>query len=352
MNEENDNRKIPNTAFSVLLFLFFYMLIRMFFRDVPLRIATWRDVVLSEDETVIEILLPTILYIVWMLLSLWSIVRLLKGKPDCVVCLRWALVFGLFMALGRVGKALGKALTIHVSYVIPSALLLLFIVVFLVYLARSGAVKRIYPVSDRRFSPGGWIWVTYLAIWIALYSVSLVQITKKNRNTQKIPVAELALPENSHCDGRILFESLLEWEVSDEELVGYDGEPYSVSRHRHESDSIILSVWCGVSEKARHSDYMSVLLQAIPFDISWPVEEGVISDTVIDEDQCYIEQYKCETDSVSFTWSFSVRFDSRSNKYCALSLLTKRSSLDSDFENSVRFLKSVVFDLTPYIKEK
>lgn len=352
MNEENDDRKIPNTAFSVLLFLFFYMLIRMFFRDVPIRVATWRDSALAEGEPLLYVLVPIILCIVWMLLSLWSIIRVLKCKPDSISSIRLALVLGLVVAVSRVWKSLGKSLTIHWIFAFPSVLFLLFIVIFLIYLAKSNSVKSLFPVSGRKFSPGGWIWVLYIAIWVALLSFAAVYVFEKSGNTRVVPVQKLALPANSQCDGMILFESPLEWEMSNEEFEDIDREPYEVSMYRYESDSVIMNIWSGVSEKTRHSDYMTMLLQAIPFDVSWPVREVAICDTVIGEDQCYIEQYKCETDSVNFIWTFSVRYDSRSNKYCAYSLLSKRSSPDSDYRSSVGFIKSVVFDLTQYKKEK
>lgn len=352
MEEEKENRKIPNTAFCVLLFLFFYMLIRMFFRDVPLLLATWRDSAIAEDEPLLYVLVPSILYIVWIIVSLWSVIRVLKVKPDSVPVIRWALVIGLLVALSRIWRSLGKVLTIHWMFALPSVLLFLFIVIFLVYLQKSGSVKDLFPPSERRFASGGWIWVLYLAVWVVMLSVAIVQTTEKSRKTRDVPVEKLTLPQNSHCDGKILFESPIEWEMSDDEFVDFDGEPYKVSVYRYESDSIILNVWCGMSEKTRHSDYMAVLLQAIPFDISLTVSEEAICDTIIGEDQCYIEQYNCETDSFSFDWTFSVRFDSQSNKYCAYSLLKKHSSPEAEYVNSIRFLESVVFDLTPYKKER
>ena len=353
MERENENKKIPNTSFSVLLFLLFYLLVRrFFFCDVPVLFATWRDSVVAEDEPMAYVLIPAVLYVVWILASLWSIVRVLKGKPDAVACIRWALVFGLAVALSHIFNSLGKALTVHWSFALPTLLMLLFYVVFLVYLKKSEHVKTLFPVSKRKFAPGGWLWIIYLIVWVALLSCVAVLVFGKDGRTRKIPLSELALPENSLCDGRLLFESHLEWEVSEHELMDCEAEPYDIKMYKNENDSVITSVWSGVSEKTRHSDYMSILLQAIPFEPSWQVSEGIICDTVIGEEQYYVEQYRCENDSVDFLWTFSMRFDSRSNKYCACSRQTKHSTNEEELDYGIRFLESVVFDLTPYKKYK
>ena len=159
MEEENANKKIPNAVLSTLLFLFFYRLIRTVFRDMPALLTNWYDSVIAEDEPVGFNLALAILFVIWIVMSFWSIIRMLKGRRDGVVCIRWALGFGILMSLCDGIQTLGKAVTIHWMYALLPIIQLLVTIVFLIYLAKSKFVKQTYPVYERRFAPSGWIWI-------------------------------------------------------------------------------------------------------------------------------------------------------------------------------------------------
>lgn len=353
MEEESANKKIPNAVLSTLLFLFFYRLIRTAFRDIPALLTNWYDSVIAEDEPLGFNLALAILFVIWIVLSFWSIIHMLKGKPDGVVCIRWALGFGILVSLCSGIQTLGKAVAIHWVYALLPIIQLFVSIVFLIYLAKSKFVKQTYPVYERRFAPGGWIWIAYLVVFVGVLAWIMAVSVDKSGRTRAIPIAELNIPENHICDGRILFKTNVTWDTVGIELEGYD-DIQEVVCYNHGDDSAKTYVWSGVSKKKRHVDYMAVLLQVIPFETSWPVQEGRMADFTFNHDQCYLEQYICETDSLNILWTFAMRFDSSSDKYYAFSRVRRSSSINNiigdEFEYCVHSLKTVFFDLTPYKK--
>ena len=109
MEEEMNNRKVPGFVLSTFLFLFFYLLIRTVYQDLLSMYYDMMDATVAEDEPIIFNLILACLKIVMLCLSFWSIIRLLKGKPDGITCVRWALglnmtvvLFQLFQLLGRI----------------------------------------------------------------------------------------------------------------------------------------------------------------------------------------------------------------------------------------------------------
>ena len=108
----------------------------------------------------------------------------------------------------------------------------------------------------------------------------------------------------------------------------------------------------GVSPKRRHSDYMSILLQSLPEEQKYFSGEVIAFDTIINDDQYYLDQYQYVADSISYLWTFSVRFDAETHKFCALSKYGIQRDERMDKDEVLFFLKSVVFDLTPFLKEQ
>ena len=105
-----NNRKVPGFVLSTFLFLFFYLLIRTVYQDLFSKYYDIMDATVAEDEPIIFSLILACLDIVMLCLSFWSIIRLLKGKPDGITCVRWALglnmtvvLFQLFQLLPQFG---------------------------------------------------------------------------------------------------------------------------------------------------------------------------------------------------------------------------------------------------------
>ena len=128
--------------------------------------------------------------------------------------------------------------------------------------------------------------------------------------------------------------------------------PQEVTLWKLASDSISELVMSGVSPKRRHSDYMSLLLQSLPEEQKYFSGEVIACDTIINDNQYYLDQYQYVADSTSYLWTFSVRFDSESHKFCTLSKYGIQRDERMDKNEVLSFLKSVVFDLTPFIKEQ
>ena len=171
------------------------------------------------------------------------------------------------------------------------------------------------------------------------------------KQSKKINSSSLVIPKDSYCDGFVLFKSNSDWIQSEKELMDVEFMPQEVISWKPTNDSINKYVLSGVSPKRRHSDFMSILLQSLPEEQKYFCGEVSTCDTIINDDQYYLDQYQYLTDSIPYLWTFSVRFDSKSHKFCALSHYGILSDAQTDKNESLSFLKSVVFDLSPFIKE-
>lgn len=162
-----NNRKVPGFVLSTFLFLFFYLLIRTVYQDLPKMYYDMMDATVAEDEPIIFSLILACLDIVMLCLSFWSIIRLLKGKPDGITCVRWALGLNMTVVLFQLFQLLGRIIYIQWMYALSPGLQFFLTKIFLFYLGKSKSVKLLYPKSERKFSPGGWIWLFFFILCVA-----------------------------------------------------------------------------------------------------------------------------------------------------------------------------------------
>ena len=165
-----NNRKVPGFVLSTFLFLFFYLLIRTVYQDLPRMYYDMMDATVAEDEPIIFSLILACLDIVMLCLSFWSIIRLLKGKPDGITCVRWALGLNMTVVLFQLFQLLGRIIYIQWMYALSPVLQLFLTIIFLFYLGKSKSVKQLYPKSERKFSPGGWGWLLFFIL--SVFSIS------------------------------------------------------------------------------------------------------------------------------------------------------------------------------------
>ena len=351
MEKEIINRKVPGFILSTFLFFFFYLLIRTVYQDIPLMYNDMLDAAIAEDESVLQSSLLAFLDIIMLSLSFWSIIRLLKGKPDCITCIRWALVINFLVLLYEFFcKSLGRAIAFHWTYAILPAASLLFTIVFFIYLAKSHSVKQLYPASERRYSPGGWVWLSFFIICLSFFSFIFYTYYDEEMNSKTIDIKTLSLSQERYSDGRVLFYSKSKWSQSEEKIMDIDNDAQKTTAWELSDDSISKHILSGVTPKRRHSDFMTILLQHLPEEQKFFVREVASCDTVINDDQYFVDQYMYERDSIPYLWTFSVRFDSKSHKFCALSKYGSKLKEKKEMNDVLSFLNTVVFDLTPFIK--
>jgi len=347
-----NSRKVPGFVLSTFLFVFFYLLIRTVFQDLPRMYYDMMDASVAEDEPIIFSLIFACLDIVMLCLSFGSIIRLLKGKPDGITCVMWALGLILIVVLFQLFQSLGKIIYIHWMYAIYPFFQFLLTIAFLFYLRKSNSVKQLYPISERKFFPGGWVWLLFFILCVFSISYMLYTKIEFENKSKKHELSFLSIPSNGHSDGLLMFESTNKWSYSTKELMDMEDMPQEVTLWELTNDSINEQVMSGLSPKRRHSDYMSILLQNLPEEQKYFSGEVFACDTIINGDQYYLDQYQYVADSISFLWTFSVRFDSESHKFCALSKYGIQRDERVDMNEVFSFLKSVSFDLTPFIKEQ
>lgn len=346
-----NNRKVPGFVLSTFLFLFFYLLIRTVYQDLPKMYYDMMDATVAEDEPIIFSLILACLDIVMLCLSFWSIIRLLKGKPDGITCVRWALGLNMTVVLFQLFQLLGRIIYIQWMYALSPGLQFFLTKIFLFYLGKSKSVKLLYPKSERKFSPGGWIWLFFFILCVFSFSYMLYKNIEMESKSKKIELGSLSIPSDGYSDGLLLFESGNKWSQSTKELMDMEDISQEVTLWELTGDSICELVMSGVSPKRRHSDYMSILLQSLPEEQKYFSGEVTVCDTIINDDQYYLDQYQYVADSISYLWTFSARFDSETHKFCALSKYGIQRDERVDKNEVLSLLKSVVFDLTPFMKE-
>lgn len=350
--EEKVNNKVPGFVLSTFLFLLFYRLIWIVFNDLPVKYLNMYDAAIAEDESIYLTISFALLYAVLLGLSFWSIIRFLKAKPDSVSCMRWALCLHIVVAYSEFRDALPKAVFISWHLCLGPVLALLLYIFMLIYLAKSQEIKRIFPKSERSFKPGGLIWSFYFLVCVltfgyVIYSYNFVMV----RKSQPVPLSALAVPNGCYSDGTILFKSAGSWIEKTTVIENLDSKEDSVTMYRLDSDSLDCLLWGGISEKSRHCDFADLLLQLRPEKDSFLSSETNNMDTLINSDQYYLEQYVYKVDSVDKVWTFAVRFDKESYKYCAMYKYGKHSKhVQDDASNMMEFLKTIEFDLTKYLR--
>ena len=225
MEEEMNNRKVPGFVLSTFLFLFFYLLIRTVYQDLPRMYYDMMDATVAEDEPIIFSLILACLDIVMLSLSFWSIIRLLKGKPDGITCVRWALGLNLIVFLFQLFQLLGKIISVHYMYALSPVLQLFLTIIFLFYLGKSKSVKQLYPKSERKFSPGGWVWLLFFILSVFSISYMLYTNIEMENKSKKHELSSLSIPSNSYSDGLLLFESTNKWSHSTKEIMDMEKSP-------------------------------------------------------------------------------------------------------------------------------
>jgi hypothetical protein len=353
MEKEINNRKVPGSILSTFLFFFFYLIIRTLFKDVPLMYNNMMDAAIAEDESVVISLCLAFLDIIMLCLSFWSIIRLLKGKPDCITCIRWALCINFFVLLYEFFvKSLGRAIVYHWTYAILPIVPLLFTIIFFIYLAKSHSIKQLYPTFERKYSPGGWVWLSFFIICLFCFAFFFYTYYNEEKRSKTVDDESLSLPLGYFSDGRIVFTSNSNWSRSEKEIMDIDDISQKATMWESREDSISKHIISGVTPKRRHSDFMTILLQHLPDEQRFFIREVSACDTVINEEQYYVDQYLYERDSISYLWTFSVRFDSHSHKFCAYSMYGINLKEKKEMNDVLSFLNSVIFDLKPYVKEQ
>ena len=125
-----------------------------------------------------------------------------------------------------------------------------------------------------------------------------INIEMENKS-KKHELSSLSIPSNSYSDGLLFFESTSKWSHSTKEIMDMEDMPQDVTLWELASDSICELVMSGVSPKRRHSDYMSILLQSLPEEQKYFSGEIIACDTIINDDQYYLDQYQYVADSIS-----------------------------------------------------
>lgn len=351
MEEEIIKRRVPGFVFSTFLFFLFYLLLRTIWNDIPLMFYRMTDAAIAEDEPLILCYIFAALDLIMLCLSFWSIIRILKGTQDGLTCLRWTLWIYAIVAFYHLMQDVWKIIYISWYCILPFGVQLLFALLFIIYTHKSSSIIELYPKSSRKYYPGGYIWLAFFVFSAGAFSYCAYSSITKQERAKPIDIDTLKIPKGYLCDGRIMFKSDLTWKQSTMEILSVDLDTLSTTLWTNTTDSLKTCwIWGGVSEKARHSDFIKILLQSKPVADSLYIGEIASCDTTISGEQYYIEQYRYSSDSISHLWTFAVRFDSKSNKYCALSTYSKKNAAD-EYNKAINTLQNVLFDLKPYIKK-
>lgn len=296
MEKEINSKKIPGIVLSTFLFMFFYLLIRTMYQDLPVMYYGMIDAAEAEDEPIIFSLILACLNITLLCLSFGSIIRLLQSKPDGITCVRWALVLNLVVVFFQLIQSLRNIIYIHWGYALSPVLQLFLTIIFLCYIGMSKSVKQYCPISERKFSPGGWIWLLFFILGVCSISYIIYTNIEMETKSKKHKLSSLSIPSNSYSDGLLLFESTKKWTLSSNEIMDLDENYRDVTLWKFKRNSICELVMSGISPKRCHTDYISILLQFLPEDQKFFSREVLACDTIINDDQYFLDQYLFEVD--------------------------------------------------------
>lgn len=336
-----EEKVMPGYKFNLFLFLFFYLTLRMGWREIFIRGVRLVDRAIASDIPILDILITRSLCIIMLGMTIWSIIRVLKKTQDAIICIRCAIIINIFYYLIEFLESPNQYFY---------GFIFLFLFLFFIYTYKSHLIKDIFPIKERRFSPGCWIWLLYTITCLIFGGFMVYFEIKKENKSKVIAVEKLNIPKGRQSDGLIMFTSDSVWCETRDTILDLSGKKQPITRWNLNLDSVKHCIFGGTSNAKRHVDFMNILLQYRPSN-SMSVEEIFFCDTLINDEQYYLNQYRIRKDSVNYVWTTSFRFDSESKKYCTYQKYNKEEYAKNDLMESVLFLRdNIEFDLNQYLK--
>lgn len=337
--ESNEVKEInkPGCTFTLLLFIFFYLLIRYVFQII--RFYNWNGTnPLNEEHSFqsLILLLPGIILAVCF--SFIATYKTLQSKSYSISMLKYAVFF--FLCKSVLDLSQIEYLT-QLILLIPK---ILFYLIFFIYLIKSKHVESYLPTAKRKSKL-----IHLLAILIFLISVVPIFYYEGRMTyvSKYIPIEGINLNHNELTDGLAVFSPLESWTLdsvyNDSNMIIHE---FSENKNtKYYVVSFNESYQSRINFAAMQSEF-----QILPDTMM--VDKVLTKDSVINGNIYLHDVYRInETKDESVYWSFAALYSKDYIKAVIISCFENDSYSNS--EKSIgRFLKSVDFNLRERISKK
>ena len=343
--ESNEVKEVnkPGCTFTLLLFVFFYLLIRFVFQI--FRFYNWNGTNPLNEEYSFQsliLLLPGIILAVCF--SFIAIYKTLQSKSYSITMLKYAVFYFLCNSILEILQIEYRFSIAQLILLIPK---ILFYLIFFIFLLKSKRVETYLPSAKRKGKL-----IHFLAISIIL--VSVLPISYKGGKTlyntyysKYIPLEEIKLNQNELTNGLAVFSPLELWTLDSV----YNNT--NLIMHEFSENKNIKYYVVSINERFQSRIIFAALQSEFKnLPDTMMVDKVLTKDSVINGNRYLHDVYRInKTKDKSLYWNFAALYSKDYIK--AVIISSFESDSYSNSEKSIgRFLESVDFNLRERISKK
>lgn len=333
----------PGCTFTLLLFVFFYLLVRYVLQS--FRFYNWNGLNPLNEEHSLEstiLLLPGIVLAVIFAFS--AIYKTLQSKHYSITMLKYAVFYFLCNSVLELFQLDYRFAIAQLLFLIPK---LLFYLGFFIFLIRSKSVESYIPSSKRKSAIIHILAILIMLISVVPFSYKSGTMLYKAINSKYTPVETIKLEKNELTDGLTVFSPIDSWTLDSV----YKESDMII--HEFVEKENVKNYVISVNEKYESRIKFSALqteFQILPDTLM--VDLISMKDTILNENRLLydIYRYKNSKEGTLF-WTFATLYSKDFLKATIVSCIEKDSLLNSE-RSMIKFMKSVDFNLQNRVTKK
>lgn len=342
-NEEGKEIKKPGCTFTVLLFIFFYLLVRYILQ--VFNFYSWNGITPLNKEFSLAAIISTLPGVVAALcFAFAAIYKSLQCKIYSIAMLKYAAIYFLCNSILDIYQLEYRFLYAQLIFIIPK---ILFYAIFIIYLYRSKDLNTYLPRETRKAAKIHWI-----AIFIFLISIvpsCYIAGVRIYKSYVSMPVnkEQLNLRDKELSDGLAVFSLLDSWEIDTIYQERKDVVHIFKSEENLKSHVTTLN-----TEYQSRIEFSALQSEFKGLSDSLYVNKLLSKDTIINGNKLLYDIYKYRRTKGGIQyWTFAAMYSSDFLKATIVSCYEK-DTLNKSESSILEFMKSVDFNLEPRLKNK
>lgn len=278
----------------------------------------------------------------------YSTIKTLRGDPDCITSLKWALIYAFLYAFfdeNRLVPTTNYGLLVALFMIKP-----LFYLSFYLYLCFDKGIRRRYHKANRRFGKSGWIWTGFTTLLVGLGVYGGYQEYRTSEYCKPKDLDKLVLSEDEYSDGVIILKSSSKWEsLANDSSYMYIEDILECAPALAHNDStshyMISSGRCDKPSERIHNHLVFGMMEEMEADL----REIAHIDTLINGNRMIATRFEGGEDDHPAFFTIASLAQADNVKYAVIQCVEK---LDCGFGNVINIAKGITFDLESRLIDK
>lgn len=340
-NEEGNEIKKPGCTFTILLFIFFYLLVRYILQ--VFNFYSWNGINPLKNEFSLTAIISTLPGVVAALyFAFAAIYKSLQCKIYSIAMLKYAAIYFLCNSILDIYHLEYRFLYAQLIFIVPK---ILFYIIFLIYLYRSKDLNTYLPKETRKAAKVHWIAMLIFLISIApTCYITGVQFYKAYVS-MPVNKNQLNLSDEELSDGLAVFSPLDSWEL--DTIYQEQKNVLHIFKSEENLKSYVTTL---NTEYQSRIEFSALLSEFKGLSDSLYVDKLLSKDTIINENKLLYDIYKYRITKGGIQyWTFAAMYSSDFLKTTIISCFEK-DTLNKSESSVLEFMKSVDFNLEPWLK--